>query len=366
MISNCTFLLIAIDLPQDKRVPDKGRRGSSSEYWNDETCMPGLHLAAALANPGFVQVFLDNEDFDPLALDELNNTALHHAVAGRHVPFALHLIDFVGCKHFLQNIQSKSPYDVEDVPNRLHMSAGEGQEAGRSGQNSYGRRQGCINMLLQAGVDAGKKNRDGDTARPGPEAHESFVTWWYEKVAKETSESRTNLNAAANAISVTAALVATASYVGPLQPPLGYGGGNSDDQSTLKVQVTILLVRIFIVCDTLSFYLAVASIIFALIPALPMQQESMFGELRRSRRTVALAAGSLFPSIISVLIAFAAGSLAVIPNQGSWNAGGLTLITAVLGGLVCLVAIVLFCVRFLRYLFYKSSTISRFYKATTF
>jgi hypothetical protein len=63
---------------------------------------------------------------------------------------------------------------------------------------------------------------------------------------------------------------------------------------------------------------------------------------------VTMAVGFLFPSIMSIVIAFAAASIAVIPdNQGSWNEGGLTISTTVIGGIICLGVISLFFFRLL-------------------
>jgi hypothetical protein len=113
-----------------------------------------------------------------------------------------------------------------------------------------------------------KTNQANQAPHPGPDTSVEMLAWWHKKLAKKTIAQQSTLNNAANAISVTAALVATASFQGALQPPLGWAS------TTSLLQVRDLPMKIFIVCDTFSFYLAVAAIISALIPSLPMSQES--------------------------------------------------------------------------------------------
>ncbi|CAM6085277.1 unnamed protein product [Calypogeia fissa] len=76
-------------------------------------------------------------------------------------------------------------------------------------------------------------------ARPPLDAPEEFVIWWDEKVAEhakqELEQEQVTIKAAPNAVAVTAALVATASYLGPFQPPLGYG---ADSMQQLQIMVT--------------------------------------------------------------------------------------------------------------------------------
>jgi hypothetical protein len=57
-------------------------------------------------------------------------------------------------------------------------------------------------------------------ADPGAWAPNEVRIWWYKLVAKETLNIKTNLNATRTGIVVVATLVAMASFVDPLQPPL--------------------------------------------------------------------------------------------------------------------------------------------------
>jgi hypothetical protein len=82
------------------------------------------------------------------------------------------------------------------------------------------------------------------------------------------------------------------------------------------VQVIEILIKV-LMNNSLSFYLAITSIMLAIMPSLPIPKEGLVSgpcdDLKRSQRTIAI--GMLLASIISVLISFAAFSLVVIPLQ---------------------------------------------------
>lgn len=82
--------------------------------------------------------------------------------------------------------------------------------------NDFGGKKGCVNLLIQAGLDVWTTNWCGQSPNPGMSALEPYQTWWYELLAKETLQAKSSLASAANAISVTVALVATTSFGGPL------------------------------------------------------------------------------------------------------------------------------------------------------
>lgn len=301
-------------------------------------------MAAAVGKPGTIKAFLNSEEgkFNPRKKDMFGNTALHHALKGQDVQFQPHLIDFVGCDHVFHwrwKHDDKIHSWVANPHEREQLRRGGEQGSSHEHKEKQGQRKASILLLLQAGVDILIHNDSGETASPGPDASEQFVLWWYEIEVNQTHEMQENLNAAANAISVTAALVATASYVGPLQPPLGFGG------EPLGLQVGFQGLRIFIVCDTLSFYLALAAIMLALLPSLPKPRQPAFKLLVRTRRIVAGAVAFLFPSIVCVLIAFGAASIGVIRERG-FSHHGLTILTTVLGGLLCFRVIMSFTAGF--------------------
>ncbi|CAM6112240.1 unnamed protein product [Calypogeia fissa] len=297
-------------------------------------------LAASNGNPDAIKAFLDNGQ-DPLIKGASDgNTALHFALMGNSVKLRPHLIDFVSCRH-VSTRRKESDNSVSawlaDACDTTEMSGKSKGSDRKESEGESGQRKGCVNLLLQAGIDVLGKNKKELSARPGPSAPEEFVEWWYDKVADQIQKALEKFTAAANAISVTATLVATASYNAPFAPPLGY-----DDSG---VSVHILPVRVFVVCSGLSFYFALAAIMFSLLPALPLPQESISRELIKTRILVAISLAFLLPSIGFFLMAFAASYTAVVPHNGS-SYNSLTLSTTVIGGAICLVATLRFFFRF--------------------
>lgn len=304
-----------------------GRNRSSLNHHLHQCPWPTIHIAANYGNYELLKAFIEcpNGVCDPYIEDFEKNTVLHHAMKVREIKFEAHLLDYVDC---LQ-IYSNDPRKANDT--------------------FILERRGCIELLLQSGCDIFKANQHGQLPYPRHDlsTNSSFLSWWYDKQSKEFKGIQNNMKLATNAISVTATLVATASYVGPLQPPLGYDGSPST-----QIETNNIWVRIFIVCDTLSFYLAIASITFSLIPALPMPQEPMMDELKRIWGLITLAVATLFPSIICILVAFASSSIAVVIANGATTMGGnLTIITSSIGGIICLGGFFLLFTRLLGIIF---------------
>lgn len=311
--------------------------------------IPALHLAAASGVPEVMRMFITKE-FDPIKLTPHDNrTPIHFAIDSSTAK----LNNEVEVKSNDTNEESSpmtgpgpcvDPFaiDTETRPDTNLRSEPAGNDEDRLA---------CITMLMQAGVDIWQRDYEHTLAEPGPEASTYLRKWWYEAIAREISEAKKYLNDAANAISVVAALVATASYVGPLQPPLGYG---TTDPSVLDlVQTTKLSIRVFVVSNCLSFYLAIGSILFAVVPSLPAPQESLHEEWRRSKRTIGIATLFLLISLLGVLISFAAASNAGMADEYSWHGSGLAFYPTLFGGLVCLFGIKTCFVRLLWLVFYK-------------
>jgi hypothetical protein len=143
------------------------------------------------------------------------------------------------------------------------------------------------------------------------------------------------------------ALVASASFVSPLQPPLNYVTMSFATTVDVGVQVTNLLIKVFLVINDLSFYLAITTIMFTIIPSFSIPKKGlMFGpcdNLRQSQRTIFIATMILVVSIISVLVSFAAISFVVIPLQHR----GLMAYSTSIGGLICCIWIFFFFFHFL-------------------
>ncbi|KAL3697447.1 hypothetical protein R1sor_011523 [Riccia sorocarpa] len=331
-----------------------------------------LHVAAKHADPEMLRIILDTGKFNP-HYDE-GNTILHSAVRchleSPPVPQVM-LQDFVEIPkihtHLLSNLSVAADGKdgtTEDADKRPCQCTKRMEQQREKALDMESGRQGCVNYLLQVGLDVWETDQYNRIADPGPQASRGYKTWWYDKLAQETQDQKANFGAAANALSVTAALVATASYVGPLQPPLGLNFVDNDQN--LKVLVDILPVRIFIVCNNLAFFFALVAIVLSLTPSLPMPKEPMLEELKRMRRSITLALIALIMSINTILMAFASAIIAVIPNKGSWNHGWLSMGTLVVGGPICLFVLLLCCIRAVRLLFHNNFVVRRFYKRTVF
>jgi hypothetical protein len=154
-------------------------------------------------------------------------------------------------------------------------------------------RRACILMLLQAGVDLTQEDNYKKVPDIGPTNDTEYQIWWYNTVVKDTMDKKSGFNQAASALAVVGTLVATTSYIGPLQPPMTYDGNG-------YVRLGVKLVEVFMVSNSLAFYLAMTSVIFAVVPALPMPRESELSELKRAQHIVASSLGLLLLSIIFI------------------------------------------------------------------
>ena len=298
-----------------KRQKDKHKYHDVSFHTRE---ISAIHLAAALGDPETLRLFTTNQDFDPLVTCR-GATSLHFAVASsRPTQFKPACLP-----HNFMNLK-----DFGDV------SSYEEAKAEGAKNPSYKGRVACISILVQAGVDVWEKDGFGNLPEPGRSASSENHLSWQNMVERETLEAKKNLNDVGNAISVVAALVATASYVGPLEPPLGY----ADD----FVQTSNLSIRIFTATNSVSFYLAIASIMFAVVPSLPMPQEGIYEEWQRTQKTIGIAMSLLLMSVLGVLIFFTAASNAVVSEEYSWRHGGLTFYPAVVAGSVCFIGIIWF------------------------
>ncbi|CAM6081604.1 unnamed protein product [Calypogeia fissa] len=308
--------------------------------------IPVLHIVAAHGNYKLLKLFIDDPTCIPFVEDFEGNTALHYAMSVGELCFTPFFLDYPSCEHFAKCQRAIWGFEDKKI---------------RDVESQFVERQGCINLLLQAGCDVFKVNKNKQVPYPqnSLSSNGKFLSWWHDRQDREFGAAQNNLNFAANAISVTATLVATASYVGPLQPPMGYAG----DPNQLQDQnVWVLL---FIVCDTISFYLAIAAITYSLIPSLPMPQQSMSDELDRTRRMVTSAVSILLPAIIFVFLAFGASSFAVLSANITSSVGGyLTIVTTVVGGLFCLRAFLLFFIRLVAFAYPANSWVRFLYRFT--
>jgi hypothetical protein len=326
--------------------------------------------AAWSGNVEILQLFLRKDDVDKLNDVALFGApALHLAVGAtvavndwadsRNFDDGLHCNDFISIELLEKKLGEKDQEEGSGIADIDKTKYG----VPNITRNQYSARQACANLLLQAGADILATDGSGHIADPGSRAPNEARIWWYELVAKETLNMKKDLHAAGTGTAVVATLVATASFVGPLTPPLNYVAMSSGTGVVdVQVQVTKLLIRVFLVSNGLSFYLAITSIMLAIMPSLPIPKEGLvFGpcdDIKRSRRTISIAIGMLLASIISVLISFAASSLVVIPLQHQ----GLMAYSTSIGGLICCIGIFFFFLRFLRLICPRNTFIKKLYQ----
>jgi len=308
-----------------------------------------------MGNTKILRQVLNDARFDPLERDARGRTCLHYAVLESIHPSARYRSSWSKTIPGTQAYPYVSGIFVPNVVwlDELHESS----PYVRRVNKGYSGRKGCINMLLQTGLDIWQKDFNGNFANPGREfKNVDFVSWWHEKMAKEALDLRNNLNQGGNAISVIGALIATASYVGPLQPPLSYGSDPSmqlspTSDNTGYAHVWDPYVKIFMVSNSLSFYLAIASIMLAVVPSLPMPQQALLNEFDRTRKTVASAICVLMLSVGGILVSYATASIAVMPNHTSLINARWTSYPAFVGGFACLIGIILFLNRVIRLMY---------------
>jgi hypothetical protein len=277
---------------QHKEVKDLGKlhvaRDESDRY-------SVIHVAAAYKRLKVLQTILGNKEiYDPMITKTSaeQESPLHLVALTRKLPDPIMLEDILleGDMGIVRRCLNK----YEDLANS-------------SLQNNYDANDiVCINIILQVGFDIWNGDKDGREPYPGVDATIESYKWWYERVAQEILNYKQKFNGAMGAISVVATLVATASFIGPLQPPLGYDGNDG------YVHSSYMLIRVYFVCNGLSFYFAVASILAAITPTIPMLRESTQDEIRRSQRNSKIAISLLLISIIAILISFSCSSIVVM------------------------------------------------------
>jgi hypothetical protein len=299
------------------------------------------------------------ESKDDCTIPDANGrTALHHAANASLFEFAT-LLDCPWTGHCFSTVNDFCEVQRKWNFERNQMTVSFPQRSSEKESDveklvNVGR-QANILMLLQAGVDLSQDDDNKKVPNLGPTNDAEYQTWWYTTVVKDTTEKKNSFNQAASAISIVGTLVAATSYIGPLQPPMTYDGDG-------YVRLGVKLVEVFMVSNTLAFYLAMTSVMSAVVPALPMPRESVLSELKRAQHTVAFSLGLLLLSIVSIIISFAVASMVVIQDHESFNGSGLLTFPSIIGWIFCLVGIVSFLIRILRLILYDDSTIRWIYQ----
>ncbi|CAM6048015.1 unnamed protein product [Sphagnum compactum] len=332
-----------------------------------------LSCAASSANVEILQHFLQKGNVDKLNVisDPYEGPPLHLAIKAktfwRGWPDSRTFDDWLHCNDFIsiELLEKKLGEQDHEEDNAIANTDKTKYGVPDITTNQYSARKACANLLLQAGADILSTDENQRMADPGELAPNEARIWWYELVAKETLNIKTDLNAAATGTAVVATLVATASFAGPLHPPLNYVAMSSGTATVaVGVQVTKLLIKVFLMSNGLAFYLAIASIMLAIMPSLPIPKEGLVSgpcdDLKRSRRTISIAIGMLLASIISVLISFAASSLVVIPLQ---HQRLMAYSSTSIGGLMCCIGIFFFSLRLLRLIHPQNTFIKKLYQS---
>lgn len=157
---------------------------------------------------------------------------------------------------------------------------------------------------------------------------------------------------AANAILVGAALIASVTFASWLQPPLGYttpfvkdpdsnfdlapASPNSVDYVDVQHDVSM---RAFWVFNSLSFYFAMATVVFGARSVLPRRQSFIKGIVQKLHWNLLVTSFLLACSVLFVMVAFGiAGCIVLTPMlKFQWY----MIVPTLFGGLVCLISLAL-------------------------
>jgi len=155
---------------------------------------------------------------------------------------------------------------------------------------------------------------------------------------------------AANALLVGAALIASVTFAGWLQPPLGYTPyydfsqpfpappGAYESYAAIKQNPKV---KAFWVFNSLSFFFAIAAVVAGADAAMPSLDDAFIGRVVKSvRRSLIIASFLLVISVVCVLGAFASGGLAVLPPLLKYDTS--MIITVCVGGTVCMIILAKF------------------------
>ncbi len=152
---------------------------------------------------------------------------------------------------------------------------------------------------------------------------------------------------AANALLVGAALIASVTFAGWLQPPLGYIPDYNFSQpfpappQTPESYAAVknhAIVKAFWVFNSLSFFFAIATVLAGADAALPNLRDEFIGRRVKSvERALIRATILLVISVVCVLGAFASAGFAVLPPLLKYDIS--MIVTVCLGGTICMLTL---------------------------
>ncbi|KAG0582744.1 hypothetical protein KC19_3G082300 [Ceratodon purpureus] len=338
-----------------KTIHDLGLRKCHKNH------LPAIHCAALSGQVEAIQGILKFPVYDPFIQHNIiseegtgpclkpniytnEGTALHLLLQRKNFNITVKIFQTLAQLHVLPN--SKAYALLKNEFSKLHFDK-------HQSKNFSATEISCINLLLQAGIDIWTPHCEtGELPNPGPMANDQARQWWYDKVETEVVSRKTTVNNACNATSVIATLVATGSFIGPLQPPLGWASDG-------YVHTNLIPMRVYLVCNSMSFYFSIASILMAVLPAIPMPKESLYDELFRSQRCLKAAVLLLLVSIICILISFTSASIAVVSSERRDKQ--LVGACIALGWIVCIAVLVIYIIRLLRMLFHRNDRFRRWF-----
>jgi ankyrin repeat protein len=152
---------------------------------------------------------------------------------------------------------------------------------------------------------------------------------------------------AANSLLVGAALIASVTFAGWLQPPLGYIPNYEFSQpfpappQTPESYAAVknhAIVRAFWVFNSLSFFFAIATVMAGADAALPnLRDDFIRTQVKSVEKALILATILLVISVVCVLGAFASAGFAVLPPLLKYDTS--MIITVCLGGTICMLTL---------------------------
>jgi ankyrin repeat protein len=155
---------------------------------------------------------------------------------------------------------------------------------------------------------------------------------------------------AANALLVGAALIASVTFAGWLQPPLGYATyydfsqpspappGTYESYAAVKQHPSV---KSFWVFNSLSFFFAIATVLAGAEAAMPSLQHAFIGrDVQSAKRALIITSIFLVMSVVCVLGAFASAGFAVLPPLLKYDTS--MIITVCVGGTVCMLTLAKF------------------------
>jgi hypothetical protein len=149
---------------------------------------------------------------------------------------------------------------------------------------------------------------------------------------------------AANALLVGAALIASVTFAGWLQPPLGYipdydfsqpfpaPPQTPESYAAVKNHATV---KAFWVFNSLSFFFAIATVLAGADAAMPnLLDDFIAKQVKSAEQALVRTSFLLVISVVCVLGAFASAGFAVLPPLLKYDAS--MIITVFLGGTICM------------------------------